>query len=437
MEIILYDFSKRENSTKRPNQGGVKINVSLKEQTSIDTPSFILTSQDMQKFNYVQYGRFYYYIEDTISLAKDTWQIDCVIDVLATWKAEIGNTRAFKLYSTLGYNTAIPDTRLSTKDIRTVQKTSVKMYDKSQRYLINYVTSEPTRGGSGIVCVDSGTALDIAKEITNDNLIQALVELQKSLQSAYDSVISCISIPFDVSSGVSWPIYLGNYMTGISGDIPELYLEKVVFIDIPWQFNDFRNMAPYTSLILYLPHYGPIELNPSDFIGKSRITVTMGISGLDGTGSYLIDGIIKVPVNFGTFMPMNGVAYNPLSILSGGASFLTSLATGNLLGAGHTAFNSTLATNTRYTGSGGGYGGTSTYINPEGFEYNYCVLFSICHDTTVQPSTVGTIQGRPVNAIADVTNGYNQFANASIDCDAPQRLKTEINNYMNGGFYYE
>lgn len=436
LTVTLFNFSKRENSTKQPT-GGVDVGCYLKEQTSVYTPSFEIYNINMPIYNYLKWENRYYYINDCTSIGNGQWLVECDIDVLATYKSDISNVTCFKKYATNGYDTSIPDTRLSTVDNATRKTNGVKIYDKATTFLITYVTSEPTRGGTGIVNVNASTALAIAKEITNTDLISSLVELQKSLQSAYDSVISCIQLPFSVSSGVTWPVYLGNYMTGITGAIPEYYIETTTNIEIPWQFTDWRNLNTYTSLIIYLPGYGSLELNPNDFIGKTTITITLGISGLDGTGAYLIDNIVKVPVNFGVFMPMNTVAKNPLALLSGGASALGSLASGNIIGATESLFNTSLASNTRYVGTGGGFSGGSGYINPTGYEYNYATLTSICHNTSIEPSAIGTVQGRPCNNVARISSGYNECVNASVSCIASQVIIDRINAYMNGGFYYE
>ena len=53
------------------------------------------------------------------------------------------------------------------------------------------------------------------------------------------------------------------------------------------------------------------------------------------------------------------------------------------------------------------------------------------------PSSINAVQGQPVNAVGGVTSGYNEFVNASVECNAPNDLKEQINGFLNGGFYYE
>ncbi len=65
MEIKLYNFTKRRNSTKRPSEG-IAINVNLKEGCSHYNPSFILNTNPTN-FSYLSWGTWYYYITDIVN----------------------------------------------------------------------------------------------------------------------------------------------------------------------------------------------------------------------------------------------------------------------------------------------------------------------------------------------------------------------------------
>lgn len=111
MEITLYNFTKRRNSTKRPSKG-ILVNVNLKEGCSHYNPSFILTTNPTN-YSYLSWGTWYYYISDIVNTRNGVWTISCEIDVLATWKDDIKSTSAYVLYSSSNYNTDLIDSRLS------------------------------------------------------------------------------------------------------------------------------------------------------------------------------------------------------------------------------------------------------------------------------------------------------------------------------------
>ena len=63
-------------------------------------------------YNYFSIDNRYYWITDIVSLKEDLWQISGQVDVLATYRRHIQNTRAFVLYDSTA-NTQIPDSRLA------------------------------------------------------------------------------------------------------------------------------------------------------------------------------------------------------------------------------------------------------------------------------------------------------------------------------------
>ena len=63
MEITLYNFSKRSNSTKQPTNGTIK-HVALKSECSIYNPIFTFSTNDID-FNYIKaFSNKFYYVTD-------------------------------------------------------------------------------------------------------------------------------------------------------------------------------------------------------------------------------------------------------------------------------------------------------------------------------------------------------------------------------------
>lgn len=93
MDIYVYNFNKKKNSTKQPNiLQGTKITVYLKEPCSIMKPVFRLDKSNAATFNYVSTDlggiTRYYYVED-ITYDKTEMIVSCTEDVLATFKGSI------------------------------------------------------------------------------------------------------------------------------------------------------------------------------------------------------------------------------------------------------------------------------------------------------------------------------------------------------------
>lgn len=132
MHITMWRTTKRDNSTATPASqpswftNKIEKDVSLKENTSVLNPSFILNMTGHDGQNYLQaFGR-YYWITGITSLANNYWEIQCRIDPLGSYRGHIQNTEAYVLYDSTP-NTEIPDRRLGVRTTPTMAQSTVEM----------------------------------------------------------------------------------------------------------------------------------------------------------------------------------------------------------------------------------------------------------------------------------------------------------------------
>lgn len=146
--ITGYKFSKRANSTKQPvNETGTDFSVVLKDKCSYDRPVFLLENSGTLDINYIKWGSWYYHVTDISYVRNDLFEVVCDLDVLATYKTEIGATSAFVLYDTSA-NTEIPDTRLSNKTSTSVSMSyapgSFNLFEASETVIVGIVGQNST-----------------------------------------------------------------------------------------------------------------------------------------------------------------------------------------------------------------------------------------------------------------------------------------------------
>lgn len=132
MTIKLYRTTKRRNSTATPVSKPAlfelraTITADLKDESNILTPSFLLNMTGHDGSNYVEaFGR-YYWIKDFVIVRASLFQLNCAVDVLASYRGRIRATRAFVLYDSVA-NTELPDHRLAIKTTPTVQTSQALM----------------------------------------------------------------------------------------------------------------------------------------------------------------------------------------------------------------------------------------------------------------------------------------------------------------------
>ena len=95
MTLKTWSFSKKHNSTAQPAGSSRDYNVVMKENTSIESPVFILGTGIDAGISYCQWSGNYYFVDDIVLISADQVELHCSIDVLATHKTAIGAYTAF------------------------------------------------------------------------------------------------------------------------------------------------------------------------------------------------------------------------------------------------------------------------------------------------------------------------------------------------------
>lgn len=451
MEVTVYrNFNKRKNSTKRP-VGGAKRNVVLLDDVSLYTPIFESQYWDYQD-NYCLWAGRFYYVTDIVTKRQNLFEVHCEIDPLATWKDDIMNTTAFVTFSTSAFDIGIPDYRLSSDPITITKSSSVDVFPKlSEAYVVTYIGQNSCPSvGIGDFWLDG-----LQKHIMSDKFVQSTRKWYKSFCEGEGSdkvdsnviamlvgnnancITSCTYMPKFYGTKAHTIVLAGGFDTSAQGKLAEHNYSETYSINIPWAFptGDFRNRAQFTSMAVYLPGYGFIALNADNYQGQSSIPVQATLDSFTGEITYLVDGKAKgtcntgYPVQIGTSQKGNVVGS-----LTGVAQAVASGYSGNAIGAissGYNAIRSIMGVDPSSVGSMGG----ATAFNA----YRKIMVLIMSHNTNVDPASVASTIGRPLNAIKNIgsLSGYVQTADVEVPTTAPDEYKTVINDSLNGGMYIE
>ena len=119
INVKFLHTNKNRNSTKKPpTTPSTETLCLLKDTTSVLNPSLIIQGNNdtfegksFPDYNYCYIEDFhrYYFVKEIISVSANVWEIDCEVDVLATYRTEILGTRAFVTYAQSSYNSMLPD----------------------------------------------------------------------------------------------------------------------------------------------------------------------------------------------------------------------------------------------------------------------------------------------------------------------------------------
>ena len=91
MDIILYVCLSERQAIHKNLSSDTTLTGSLRGESSIISPSFLIEYSNPSGFNYCyipEFGR-YYFITNITSVRTELWRIDCAIDVLMSFKNQI------------------------------------------------------------------------------------------------------------------------------------------------------------------------------------------------------------------------------------------------------------------------------------------------------------------------------------------------------------
>lgn len=465
INIYLFNFSKKENSTARPStDSGTRFRCAVKTGSSVVSPVVEISTEDRPAFNYAyipNFNRWYWITNSTYE--RGLWILSLACDVLATYKTEIGATSLYIERSSTQQNTALKDSLFPVTGNCTVNK-NIFEYGNLTAFV------------SGTVCV---TVLSQASSAGLSTYVFEPTEFYKfcnslmatgtdSSESVWDSVTESIKIttyePIRYIGNVLWfphsiphsntaitSLHLGNFeATGFT--CYRLYTaasptSQHYTVTIPKHpqasaRGKWVNLAPCTEYELQLPPFGTISLDTTALMDATTIDISILPDALTGAGRCIITtdtnasladlaGQWGVPVQLTSMVNMNYGA-SITSAISAGLGAAAAL-TGDIPGAISGAVSTVKGIGDMIKGSVSTSGSTGSIIDHQTDKVLYSRFFSVADDDNANC-------GRPYcsKTTPATIGGYIQAQKGVVQSAAATRPELDaVNAYMEGGFFYE
>ena len=446
-EIVLYHFSKKKNSTKRPTGQGIEVPCLLKSATTFQNPMFILQKpmNDMLQFNYAKWADHYYFIDSTTSINAGQTEISCTEDVLATYKNEIGNYTCFiersSNQTTLANDTMyIPtnDWVLSTRNVSHKEKIMTSTY--SQQYIIRVVS----RTGVASYYINGDQLNNLLDYMyTESNFTDVITDaITKLMFDPFKYIVDLKWIPFVESAfknNNNETIQLGFWDSGVMAK--RIDEDTVVNFSYSFAFNnplyaitDFRYYSPsFSNYFIKLPFIGVVALNPYK-IDESvnalyQFDATSGLCNVFLQSKRVVFASyqfqLSVPVQIG-YASTNIAQLTTSAVSLVGAGLQGNIAQG--ISSGIEAGRSITAPEVSMLGT---IGNISNKLNNQILEFYSYACTSINPDGASEGYADGTV--RSISGLS----GYIKCRNAPIEISGFTGDQEAVNNYLNSGFYYE
>jgi len=448
MQVQLWSgFTKKKDSTKRPSGIPHVVDVSLKRETSMTNPTFIMTI-DNEVYNYVwvpDWGR-YYFINDIVYGNSNLCELRCTLDILATYKDDISNYIGFveRTSHPSWYNTDINDNAISVEDVVEYMDSESTYCNISNGLLyIVRIIGRGTTNGIGTFVMNRSQMQKIFSSLWGDvdsgSVTGDIIDfLQLYISNPSQYIVGCYSSPIGANvyanNTSNETVFLGGHETDLKLDRinnGQVIVESNLTLRKPASlYSDFRKTDPtFSQYTIYIPTIGTFPLS-ADIMDS---TLTMDIS------ADLISGdlFFKLKANGHPVATYNSSCYSSMSIgtlnsangvvagtMQAGVSLLTANPVGLIQGA-QSAFSPTPSV----IGSQGGTGCVSLANE---------IVISVLQKRSAEFPTM--VYGRPCcrNMVLNQLSGhYVKCANSSIDIAGTESDKNAVNTYLDNGFYLE
>lgn len=474
IRVQFYTLKKYENSTKLPTSSDphAYYDCIIKDSTSIFYPTIKLNkgaeNSSAPTFNYCYISDFgrYYFITDW-SWDNGIWIASLKVDVLATYKTDIGNSSLYALRAANSYDGSIVDQLYPAKagcSFATESLSGGRPFGNVMQgcFVMGIVSKDPDFGSVKYIALSRTNMQAFIAQLLDDailtgngfNAADASLALQKSLIDPLQYIKSCVYIPYppasltdslDVISSFDiwdWNIPLAGYEVKYA----QPYNAYTGSIDIPKHpqtssRGKYVNQAPYTTLALQAPPFGLIDLDTTALVDATSLSIGCYVDLPTGLGILtLSNGSIilnRIEAQLGVPVQLSQVLHDYAGAITGAVGAIGSAVggamSGNIAGAVtgfvNGAIGSAIAAKyptAQSLGSGGSYAQLTGNWNI------YAQFFSMVDDDI-------THNGRPCCEMVTPANigGYMLIQDGDVSISGTHEEAQEIKRYLETGFFYE
>lgn len=486
MQIGFTQFSKRENSTKRPALDTFTFYDGVfKLQSGILSPTLLLTLQSADgrplnpvNWNYAYIPEFkrYYYVKEWVT-NNGQWAVFLAVDVMATYKEFIGTSTQYVLRAASAHDGRVVDTRYPALNYVTTSKVfeNSGMSATGGSYILGVINGTVGRTGSvSYYVMDSVEIAYIMNWLLTQGNYQFTDDLAFAILNPISYIVSCVYVPFSVPAANVDAIKVGFWtVEGATGRAlinPSIGLPAInlTIADHPQSDRGvFLNKNPFTRANLSCKPFGliPIDLfkvSDNTIVCNIECDVTNGLgslsvySGGNLLGIYYAQIGVSLAMAQGVSNALVGTANTLLvqsndpqiaqfekavedtqakfpdfnvppssglySVGNAGAAITTSAAT--ITGVGNAI--KSLMPQLQVTGSQGFFGNIDELMT---LYIEYIHIVDEDNDDIGRP----LMQKRVINTLS----GYILVNSADIAIDGYAGELAAVKSYMNGGFFYE
>ena len=470
-------FVKLENSTAQPNTTGwAEFSVTLKEGCDLSNPVLSIAESfaTISAYNYAAFLGRYYWIQDIRVERTGYCMISMKVDVLATYKTDIGNADLYVLRSSAARNGAIRDnfypilSNYTTNNDVLDDATGISF--STGVYVVNIVGTQtgsstlfqftPAQFSTfvnnllGYIAnyqpVAPGTSTDVTEAV--DKLVGMTRSLFESVKmSVFDPMRYIASVMWfphgGFITGASVPVYVGLWNSGTTALIitDPISIQASYTISIPKHpqsssRGQYLNMEPFSHYSIEFDPFGVVPIDAAQLVGASSFNLAIYADAMTGMGilKCRIPGgqvLTSIAAQWGVPLPLSGAS------VGSGAVLGTASAIGEMI-AGASTGNTVMMAHAMESGIGSALEAIHGTVSTMGSSGSYAahwqpkVFHAVFHNVAPEDNTQ---HGAPLMDIRkpSVLTGFMIVADGYVPISGPLPEQLEIKRILETGFFYE
>lgn len=460
MNFNFYNFAKKENSTAQPTGDGTVISAVWKTASSIEAPVIEITSASMPAYNYcycASTGR-YYYVVNTVYNAG-VWELSLRVDVLASFKTDIGSTSMYVERASAQQNGSLIDKMYPLTDVYSITNATLKAASTFSAgcIVLNVIDGNSNTGITSYVMTvaEFGHLIDNLMVGTDrqesiwDSLTQSIqvtmYEPLKYIQGAYWFPYSYGTF---AASGMITSLTLGNFILSnvvvfradlTAAKLTKTYTASVTHHPQAATRGSFCNLDPYTEYTLTMGPFGSLKLDSAALATASSISVDIYSDLYTGQGRAIVRTnstaiLANVACQFGVPISLSSFGQytvgNMMQVIGGTAVALAAPGIGAVAGAA-SVLSGIESMEKGVLSTNGSTGAVIDHLRSWSLEHRF---YTIADDDNAN-------NGRPLcttTTPATLGSGYIKVQKGVVTSTTACKAELDsINAYMEEGFYYE
>lgn len=451
IDITFYKFNKNENSTKVVNVNGENFKCVLIEPTDIINPRIALAHNNPTEYNYARISIFNrYYFVNNWSWSGGRWVALLNVDVLASFKTEIGNQRQYVVRSSARSDGSIIDTLYPTKANPTnavVVSDNPFVKDLASGVFIVGIINGDTNA-VGAVSYYAFSSSQFRAFCSNmlgsgnwmyDGIEEIGEELTKVIFNPFQYVASCMWLPVP-SVGVigEGSVKYGWWDLSVSGlsisGSPRLAAARFNIPKHPQRARgSYLDGSPFTRYNLTWPCFGQFPLDSDILSTETVLHAQCFIDPISGVGTLNVfaDGgakLLTTQVQVGVPIQLAQMASDYIGAAGSIVSSIGNIATLNI-GGFFNSIGDAVSHAMPQLSTSGKNGGIGAFLFPPSLNATF---YTVADDDNAH-------RGRPLmqDVVLNTIPGYILCSDAELECSCTANELQSIKSYLNGGFYYE